>query len=1142
MLKHTINILTSYKTPLKNCVMGNVAVARGAIEAGVCGVFSYPGTPSTEISEVFKYVSQFQNKKENQEKYPLQTSHKIYFEYSINEKIALEKAIAYSIGNRSALCVMKNVGMNVASDALMSVTYQTIIAPLVIVVCDDPGCFSSSNEQDSRYWGQFASVPMLNPATPADACEMTKDAFILSEQLKLPVIVRMTTRVDHSRGVIEYNTIPPTKRTPGFERLAQHINIPARTAIAHKTLLEKFNSGVFASFNEKFNIHLPAANKKRNAGLGIISSGVAAVYAAELVERNPGIKISHLKIGVFHPFPENDILTFLKKGFKQILVLEELDPLVENNVRIIAQKNKIDADILGKGFSRLGTTGEYTLDIVRQSLEEITGISFKRNNCQPITSEVQKSASLLSSPPPRPPVLCSGCPHRATFYALKLAIPREAALNPPAQFIMCGDIGCFGLGALPPLQMIDTINHMGMSISMAQGLSEALREKAGQDASAASPGKKTVALVGDGTFFHSGIISLVNAIYTRANISVIIFDNRTIGMTGHQDHPGAAHSGYRQVDIYSLVKGLGADIVENVNPFDLKDTAIKVKKVVEHQGVSVLIAKSPCIFLPEYKPGNLSGKTLRVNPDKCNACFNHCDPGIACSREHSAKGNLVRAKAKILAERHIHGSEQLCPANICNHGFFNAITAGNCKEALEMVRDKMLFAKACGDICHKPCESIFRKGTEDSVPIKMLKNYVSGISENFNDFSRQVSRAVNAVKKNKKVAVIGAGPAGLSAAYDLIQQGYDVTVFEKENRAGGMLRFIIPGFRMDKPGMEKEIEALNEMGVRFRFNAVLGNDYTIDELSKKFDAVILAIGMWDSPSLDLIEKNVPAERRFDAIGFLRQFNLGELNLISPSTILVIGGGNSAMDAARAAKKLNPENEVIVSCVEKRHSMPAFKEEISNAVSEGVRIIDNSFIKEIEQKNNRFSFFLKIPGKEKSFEILAADYVISAIGQQGDKKAVDGKIKFDKNSRIKTVDQYPNVVPAGDIHAENHISLIGAIGSGKKAAVNVRKLLENYPYDYEGESALAKLSETAAGMHDFKVKQPEPWDRELTSLERFNLYQPCAKCDHCIENFGCPAMVKINGKVTIDNKRCTGCGLCIDVCPNGAVEWVENNMI
>src|ERR1035437_9003960 len=225
MLKQTIGILTSNQSKKKLCVMGNVAIARGAIEAGVCGVFAYPGTPSTEISEVFKYVDEFQSKKENHEKFPGLTKQNIYFEYSINEKIALEKAIAYSIGNKSALCVMKNVGMNVASDPLMSITYQTIAAPLVIVVCDDPGCHSSSNEQDSRYWGPMASVPVFNPATPADAIEIIKEAFELSGKIKLPVIVRSTTRVSHTRGMVKYGSLTHENHIAKFERLPEYINI-----------------------------------------------------------------------------------------------------------------------------------------------------------------------------------------------------------------------------------------------------------------------------------------------------------------------------------------------------------------------------------------------------------------------------------------------------------------------------------------------------------------------------------------------------------------------------------------------------------------------------------------------------------------------------------------------------------------------------------------------------------------------------------------------------------------------------------------------------------------------------------------------------------------------------------------------------
>src|ERR1035437_2510045 len=282
MIERTINILTPHPSPYKTCVMGNEGIARAALEAGVDGVFAYPGTPSTEISEIFNHVNNFQSNSEYQEKYPRLTGQPVYFEYSINEKIALEKAIAYSIGNKSAMCVMKNVGMNVASDPLMSVTYQTIGAPLVIVVCDDPGCHSSSNEQDSRYWGPMASVPMLNPATPADAFEMIKQAFELSGKIKLPVIVRTTTRVSHTRGIVTYGNIIHENRIPKFERLPEHINIPARTAAAHTRLLDKLkNENVLSLLSRNSRIVLDGSKAK----LGIISSGVATSYIIEILHQ-----------------------------------------------------------------------------------------------------------------------------------------------------------------------------------------------------------------------------------------------------------------------------------------------------------------------------------------------------------------------------------------------------------------------------------------------------------------------------------------------------------------------------------------------------------------------------------------------------------------------------------------------------------------------------------------------------------------------------------------------------------------------------------------------------------------------------------------------------------------------------------------
>ncbi|TAL59108.1 MAG: hypothetical protein EPN85_10005, partial [Bacteroidetes bacterium] len=552
MLRQTIDILSSYPKAKKVCAMGNVAIARGAIEAGVCGVFSYPGTPSTEISEVFKFVDDFQSKSGNVEKYPEQTKHRIYFEYSVNEKIALEKAIAYSVGNKSALCVMKNVGMNVASDALMSITYQTILAPLVIILCDDPGCHSSSNEQDSRYWGPMASVPIFNPATPADALEMTKQAFLLSDKIKLPVIVRTTTRVSHTRGTFLHQNINNENREAQFNRIPEHINIPARTAAAHSKLLDKLKQKCVLEMLAK---NCKTVFKGSKAKFGIISSGVAAVYLNEILfQHKLTQKASVLDLGLIHPFPEKEVVRFLKSDFSKILILEELEPFIENAVRVLAQKNNIRKELLGKGFSGLVSTGEFSIDLLTQVLETFFKEKFSEKKNIPLDG----TGVFLQNLPPRPPILCAGCPHRATFYLLKLAIPREQS-----ELILCGDIGCFGLGALPPLRMIDTINHMGMSISMAQGLYTSF-ENSGK-------GKKVVALVGDGTFFHSGLTSLVNAVYTRANILVVIFDNRTIGMTGHQSHPGASQHlpKYHEIDIPRLLKGLGIEVVESVNPFDI---------------------------------------------------------------------------------------------------------------------------------------------------------------------------------------------------------------------------------------------------------------------------------------------------------------------------------------------------------------------------------------------------------------------------------------------------------------------------------------------------------------------------------------------------------------------------------------------
>lgn len=1124
MSNKVVDILSSYTSPHKVSAIGNEAVARGAIEAGVNGVFSYPGTPSTEISEIFNFISIFQDHPKNKKKYPTLVQNKTYFEYSINEKVALEKAIAYSIGNKSAMCVMKNVGMNVASDPLMSVTYQTIIAPLVIIVCDDPGCHSSSNEQDSRYWGNMASVPVFNPATPEDAYRMTKHAFKLSAELRLPVIVRTTTRVSHTRGMLEYNKIIVDKREASFERMPEHINIPARTAVAHQKLLNKLYSETVDPFFNEFNKVLFEGKEK---SLAIISSGVSTTYLLEIIQRNNlSNKLELFDLGLIFPFPEKDVLAFLQRGFEKVLILEELDPIIENAVRNVAQKNELTCTLVGKEGAGLSLTGEYSLDGIDNALANFLEI-------ETIKDETLDSiGEYIDGLPPRPPALCSGCPHRASYYALKLIVPQNNSHSGERAHdtILCGDIGCSGLGALPPLKMIDTINHMGMSISMAQGLSEALKDNK----------TKVVAMLGDGTFFHSGIASLLNAVYTKANMLVIIFDNRTIAMTGHQDHPGAAHSEkYNEIELEPLIKGMGIKYVETLMPFDMKDTYKKIDEAMGQEGVSVVISKAPCVFLPDYKAFTRDDAKIVIDHTKCNTCHNHTDHGIACSKKAKSGSNLTRAVAKIRAEERVDSKDQSCPANICNHGFFNSILEKDYKTALDMVRDKLLFSRTCGDICHRPCELFSNHESNSTIPIKQLKKFVSGIDENFKDFSSALDQKEKAIKKDKHIVIVGAGPAGLSAAYDLIRDGYDVTVYEKENAAGGLIKYVIPDFRMDKQGFDFEVSQLEKMGVQFKFNTALGKDIQLEEISNQYDGVVVALGLGKSIKLDIVNA-ISDEKKFDGMSFLKAYNLKTLSIEAESIILVVGGGNSAIDVARSAKRLNTNNEIILSCLETEEDMPAFTEEIVHAREEGITIIPNSYVAKCSEKE-RIEIVLNAFDSNNHLEDLRCDYIVVAIGQQGyvDEYAAIGDEHLSKENRIKAdkntgFTSFKNVFVAGDICDDNHMSLIGAIASGKRAVIGLKQHLEGYQHSYEGLNALLNLNHKE---NEGATANSIALEGDITEfIKKFNLFQSCEKCNHCIDNLGCPAMIKVEGKIVIDYTKCTKCGLCIDVCPNDAIAW------
>ncbi|KAA0004316.1 MAG: indolepyruvate ferredoxin oxidoreductase subunit alpha [Thermoplasmata archaeon] len=564
----------------KAILLGNEAIARGAIEAGVDFVTTYPGTPASEISDAISLIAREMKK--------IGKEPPFYFEYSVNEKVALEMAAAAAISGLRALTSMKHVGMNVASDALMTYAYVGCKGGHVIVTGDDPSCHSSQNEQDNRCYAKFANLPMLEPSSPAEAKEMTMEAFKISEELHLPVILRETTRVAHTRGVVELGRIDWSKRHGEF-RHGDYVTVPEVARKLHPVLLEKMEKAKEMAEKSEFN------RIEGSGSYGIITSGVSYTYVKEaLHDLNANAKI--LKLGFTNPLPSNMILNFMKSVDK-ILIIEELEPYLEEQIKKIAYENELDVKIYGKGFEGLSRIYEYTPFIVYSAIAKFMGIEYKIDKIKVNTA-------------PRPPVLCPGCPHRATYYAVKSVAPPDT--------IYPTDIGCYTLGLLPPYKTADFLLCMGSSVGSGGGFSIAT-------------GKKVISFIGDSTFFHAGLPALINALYHNHNFTIAILDNSTTAMTGHQPHPGSSINGMGNpatpIDIAKLVKGMGVKHVEVVNPYNLKATKEAFKRALEYEGLSVVIAKAPCILLDLKR--RRKRITFEVVQEKCTRC-QECINNFAC--------------------------------------------------------------------------------------------------------------------------------------------------------------------------------------------------------------------------------------------------------------------------------------------------------------------------------------------------------------------------------------------------------------------------------------------------------------------------------------------------------------------------------
>lgn len=546
---------------MKKIMSGNEAVARGAFEGGLVFAAAYPGTPSTEILENMPQYREY-----------------IYSEWAPNEKVAVEAAIGASVAGVRSLAAMKHVGVNVAADPIFTVAYTGITGGLLIVSADDPGMHSSQNEQDNRNYAKAARLLMLNPSDSSEAKDFTKLGLALSEKFDIPVMLHMTTRVCHSKGIVELGEREEVPYVPYEKNIKKFVSVPANARVRRADLevrLEKMKE-----YSENCEINRAEYN---DTSLGIITSGVSYQYAKEVFGENA----SYLKLGMTFPLPENKIKEFASKVDK-IYVIEEMDPYLEENIK------GMGIECIGK--EKLPKFGELNPDIVREA--------FFGTKAETIKSEM---AAVV-----RPPTLCAGCPHRGFFYAL----------SKKKGVMITGDIGCYTLGSAAPLSAIDTTFCMGGSISTGHGASKAYK-MAGADT-------KVVACLGDSTFFHSGITSLMDAVYNKSDSVSVILDNRITGMTGHQQNPGTGFTlmgePTSEVDIPALCKAIGIkeDNIYTVNPLKLDEVNSALDEALEKDEPTVIITKWPCIlkkFSEQDKNDfDLSPKKCIVDQDKCKKC------------------------------------------------------------------------------------------------------------------------------------------------------------------------------------------------------------------------------------------------------------------------------------------------------------------------------------------------------------------------------------------------------------------------------------------------------------------------------------------------------------------------------------------
>lgn len=566
-------------------LMGNAAIALGAMAAGINVVCGYPGTPSTEVLET-----------------TAKNNHgSLYVEWSVNEKAALELAAGASYSGARSMVTMKQVGLNVASDPLMSLAYIGVKGAMIVMVADDPGPISSQTEQDTRTFAAFSKLPCFDPTSVQEAYNMIQDAIHFSEEYHTPVLFRPTTRVCHGYASIQVKdaTEYETNQPEGFVKdSSKWVIFPKLSFQAHRDI-EARNAKLSVTLSD-YSKNAIISGTDKSCRKGIATHGISFAYTMDAIEgeHTPNV----LKVATPFPFPETLAVEFLK-DLDEVICIEELDPVIERALIFTCGKYHLPTKIYGKLTGHVASSGENTPDSVRKILCDFFGFAEPETPTLPTTPEL----------PVRPPVLCAGCPHRASFYAVKQAMKGIKS-------VFCGDIGCYTLGNAQPLDMVDTCLCMGAGVNITQGIGKI------------EPDTKCFAFVGDSTFFASAITGVVNAVYNQADMTLIVLDNSTTAMTGHQPHPGTGHTMMGEIvskiKIEPILRGIGVKTVETVNPLDLEKSIEVVKRVANEPGVKAILFESPCVAIIKNPPA----LTIHDNCIQCKKCIRELGcPGLVLS-------------------------------------------------------------------------------------------------------------------------------------------------------------------------------------------------------------------------------------------------------------------------------------------------------------------------------------------------------------------------------------------------------------------------------------------------------------------------------------------------------------------------------